>query len=186
MNDEFTSNAVWNTERSVKLIRTIIAKNENDLYITKLLKLLFYFDFILMKIENRSFTGDVYYKLPYGPVPSVIKENLDLLKTENTERDEEGLETFNIESIFSGKIEANSMNGGYILKNIGDFTVDSEFLSENEDKLIDKIIETFKEDTVKDIVDKTHDEKPYIGTRDGLISYNLAHENDFPKHVSVQ
>src|SRR3989344_7025782 len=68
----------------VGVIAAYFADNTNKLYVTKLLKLFYYLDFISYKMRNASVSDDVYIKLPYGPVPSAIKNEIDILSLENT------------------------------------------------------------------------------------------------------
>ena len=67
----------------IGIISSYFADNVNGLYVTKLLKLFYYLDFISYKLEGTSITNDIYFKLPYGPVPTTIKNEIDLLSTED-------------------------------------------------------------------------------------------------------
>ena len=44
--------------------------------LTKLNKLLFFCDFLAFRRRGRPLTGATYYKLPYGPVPRIVEEEL--------------------------------------------------------------------------------------------------------------
>ena len=161
-------------------------KQGNPLYITKLLKLLFYFDFVSYKRSGKSFTGDIYFKLPYGPIPSFIKEQLDLLKAENDENEELD---FELNSIFAKYLEAekDTKTNGHTLKIRADVDIPSEkfsgYFSESDNELFSAIVEEFKGKNVREVVDMTHQEPPYVKVkRDvGIISYLSALDEGFPK-----
>lgn len=160
---------------------------EQPLYITKLLKLLFYFDFLSYKHNERSFTGDVYVKLPYGPVPSIIKDQLDLLKYNNEENEE--IDEYELQSSFLEHLDVKQdpETKGYALqvknKNEERLNELGEYhLSVWDRELIDNLVKFFKEASVKEIVEQTHQEKPYKKTSEvEIISYLLAGEDGFPK-----
>ena len=169
----------------VKFVRAFEDRGE-PLYITKLLKLFFYFDFISYKQGEKPFTGDYYFKLPYGPVPSVIKDQLDLLKKENDENKE--LQDFELQSAFAKYLEAvkDEETKGHILKIRQDVKIPwSDFddcFSERDDELFADIVERFSHTNVEEIVAMTHQEMPYTKAEDmGTITYLLANRKEFPK-----
>lgn len=67
------------------VIQNYLLKNKNLILIlcnnsvnkTKLLKEMFYCDFLCYKENGASITGLVYSKLNYGPVPDVMRKFLD-------------------------------------------------------------------------------------------------------------
>ena len=67
----------------IKQSSQYFAKNIPSLYFTKFLKLLYYFDFLSVLERGKPVTNDTYYHLPYGPVPTVIKDQLTMLREEN-------------------------------------------------------------------------------------------------------
>lgn len=168
----------------IRQIAIYLADKIDDLYFTKFLKLVYYLDFISVQETGAPVTNDSYFALPYGPVPSYIKEGVDLLDQE-TRKQEVALlidpsfgesEYGNLKSIFDGFIKLEK-NGGTILKPAKPF--EENVLSEYEKKLLDDIINEFKDVSVKDIVDKTHKESPYIQTPlNGRIDYRMAFQLD--------
>ena len=183
----FVSNRVREWDRINALVTAFVSRFKEQgqpLYITKLLKLLFYFDFISFKSKDNSFTGDVYFKLPYGPVPSIIKDQLDLLKDINEENEEIG--EYELKSAFSEYLHAtqDSQTKGYVLELKNGVRLDKfeEYLSDWDNALIEELVKTFKDTSVKEIVDQTHKEDPYIKTSEmEIITYLLAGDESFPK-----
>ena len=157
------------------------------LYITKLLKLFFYFDFISHRVQGKPFTGDVYFKLPYGPIPSFIKEHLDLLKEGNDENAE--LKDFDLESVFAEYFKTKKIQetNGYVVRvrdgvEIPRDEFESHFSGWDND-LFSAIVEVFKGKTVKEVVEMTHRESPYVKNKrsDSVIDYLFAFDKDFPE-----
>ena len=153
----------------VAVIAPYFAEHTEGLYVTKLLKLFYYLDFIAYKLRGASVTNDTYLKMPYGPVPSAIKNNIDLLSAENIlgqehksklspyitlERDEDGNGT---RIISKGK--------DYNLRKLANFEIN----------LMKNIAETFKDTRAKTLSNQTHREKPWASTSDlSVIDYSLA------------
>ena len=161
-------------------------KQGDPLYITKLLKLFFYFDFLFYKDQEKPFTGDVYFKLPYGPIPSFIKEQLDLLKAENDENEELD---FELKSEFAKYLETEKdrETKGHILKIRKGVVVPwnkfNGYFTEHSEKMFSDIVEVFKGKNVREVVEMTHQEVPYtdVTQNAGIIDYLLALEERFPK-----
>lgn len=159
----------------IKQSALYLTEKVDNLYFTKFLKLMYYFDFISVLERGKSVTGDVYYHLPYGPVPSFVKDQVELLKKENKDAmsnllgEDAGISIFENYVVLSGEDRKNVLK-----KNEG---VESrfEYLSDYEKNLLDDIIAQFKETPVKEIVDKTHSEPPYLQTeQNNVIDYRLA------------
>lgn len=135
---------------------------------------------------GKSFTGDAYFKLPYGPIPSLIKEHLDLLKQENDENQE--LKDFELKSVFAEYLEAkkDTETNGHRLEIREGVEIPRKFndyFSENDNDLFSAIVEVFKGKGVREVVEMTHQEVPYTRVkRDvGVISYLSALDKTFPK-----
>jgi len=148
-----------------------------DLYLTKLLKIFYYLDFISVLETGRPVTNDTYYHLPYGPIPTFIKDQLTLLKDEvkkeETEVLNDGVTYGQAVNIFNDIVEFEAKDGNFILKNKKD--ADKTSLSEYELNLLDDIILEFKDTTSSDLVSKTHNEVPYSHTSMlNVIDYKLA------------
>ncbi|MFH0845853.1 MAG: Panacea domain-containing protein [Patescibacteria group bacterium] len=155
-----------------------------NLYLTKLLKIFYYFDFISVLETGRPITNDTYYHLPYGPIPTFIKDQLTLLKYEVKKEEAEvlndGFIYGQLVNIFTDIIEFEANNGNFILKNKKD--ADKTYLSEYELGLLDDIISEFKNTTSSELVTKTHSEVPYSQTSMlNVIDYKLAFHLDRSK-----
>lgn len=100
------------------IIASYLSENVDNLHVTKLLKLFYYIDFVSYNMRGASVTGDTYYKLPYGPVPSLIKNEIDNLSEE--------LMGKKVKSQFSNylKLEKDSDKNGKIVKSkSGDYNI---------------------------------------------------------------
>lgn len=164
----------------IRNIAIYMAEKIPNLYFTKFLKLLYYLDFISIQEVGSSVTNDIYFALPYGPIPTFIKDNIDLLDVSNRQNEADllkdpstGAEVYrDAKSFFDGYITLRK-DGGTILQHSKSFN--AETLSGYEKKLLDDIIEQFKEISVKDIVARTHVEAPYAQTApNNVIDYGMA------------
>jgi putative zinc finger/helix-turn-helix YgiT family protein len=148
-----TGNAGLNIDKAVEVIN-YLAQNVPDLYKVKLMKMLWYCDCLHYKREKKSITGLVYKALPLGAVPERY-EVLVLL---------EGIEYCEVQ--YDEYI-------GYKFKAPLDFKV--ETLSNAEIRVIDEVIERFKNYNTKQIIDKMHEEEAYRNTPEYQpISYEYA------------
>jgi len=154
----------------IRVISSYLADKIDNLYVTKLMKLFYYIDFISYAERGSPITNDIYYKLPYGPVPSFIKSEIDNLKNP---LEELGVK---IKSQLSSniKLEELANKDGEIIVNVAK-RYDLRKMSEYEKKLVDLVIEKLGKKTSKFLTQKTHKEKPYLFTsRNSVIDYELA------------
>ena len=153
----------------VEIIATYFAEQIPKLNVTKLMKLFYYVDFISYAERGASVTGDSYYKLPYGPVPTFIKDQINDLST-NDQLDgyTSPLKKYLIlEVVSEGKFKT------ILVKNRVKSNLSN--LSEYEQSLVKKITQRFMKDTARSLTAKTHKEKPYLLTPDNsIIDYCLA------------
>lgn len=144
---------------SFEKIKNLILKlSENGILKTKLLKEMFYCDFLTYKNTATSITGLEYIKYQYGPVPC------------------------NYESILNKLVEMNliSMDIKYendfeyiFIKSNNKFN-DMIFYNE-EIEIINKVIKFFKNYNVSSIVDYSHKEKAFVENKlFDKISYDFA------------
>jgi putative zinc finger/helix-turn-helix YgiT family protein len=154
---ENTGFSKFNLERMINLILYAVAKSEH-VFETKLNKLLWYCDFLYFKIFSVPITGCVYKHLPLGPVPDNYKLLFGISKNEGLEEEE-----FTFESGMSGtRYYVNS-------------EIDSSFFSEQEKKIIDYVIEYFKDYNCDQIKNKSHEEDGYKKTgHTESISYRYS------------
>ena len=134
---------------------------KEQIYKTKLMKLLFYADFKHYKDFGRSITGSRYAHLPYGPVPDQYDVWLSTLVAENPTISKEEL-WFNdhpTEMILSQE------------------SPDISAFENSELLILAKVKEFFKDYSAKMITDFSHQEKGYRETKNGqIISYKYAQD----------
>lgn len=130
---------------------------------TKLAKLLYLADFTQFFKELEPMSGVKYRRMEYGPVADIFFSITD-------------------DMFDSGKISITPMDRALIISsNTRDMTFDR--LSKGELSLIEKICELWKDKHTAEIVNFTHEQKPWKMCRDGeYIPYSLIIQED-PDHV---
>ncbi|MCX6762966.1 MAG: Panacea domain-containing protein [Candidatus Moranbacteria bacterium] len=148
------------------------ADNVPDLTVTKIMKLFYYSDFISFAEKDTPITNDVYYKLPYGPVPTFIKNEINTL-TFSTML---GVEIGNSQLSKNFGVEQKQMGRykGFVVKNTSKKS-NLDNLSSYEVSLIKRVVKKFGNYTAKKLTDQSHKEKPYLLTNENsVIEYKLA------------
>lgn len=141
-----------------KLINMILYFTKNGVQKTKLMKLLFYSDFLNYKRNLLSMSGTPYVRLPYGPVP----KDHDLLlstiaKNEMIDIEYEFINDYTIINI----------------KSLEQF--DDTLFSEEELEILEQVYDQFKEYGSVAISDFSHEEDGWKNTEGReIISYNYA------------
>lgn len=153
-------------------ILSYFADNVQDLTVTKIMKLFYYVDFISFAEKDIPVTNDTYYKLPYGPIPSFIKNEINTITFSKVlglkANDSQLSKNFSVESKTIGRYK------GFIIKNLGKKTP-LKNLSEYEVELVKRVIKKFGTSTAKELTNRTHKEKPYLLTNENsVIDYGLA------------
>lgn len=141
-----------------KVYNMIIYFADNTILKTKLLKEMFYADFLFYKENCKSITGLEYCKLPFGPVP-------------------DGFETILLNEYQEGMIDykpvITSSKEYYEIAAKKKFN--KELFTKEELDVLAKIKKFFKDYNVKKIVDYSHKEKAYTDTNDcAKISYDYS------------
>lgn len=141
-----------------KVYNMIIFLADNTILKTKLLKEMFYADFLFYKENCKSITGLEYCKLPFGPVP-------------------DGFETILLNEYQEGMIDykpvITSSKEYYEIAAKKKFNKD--LFTKEELDVLAKIKKYFKDYNVKKIVDYSHKEKAYTDTNDcAKISYDYS------------
>lgn len=144
---------------SVKLFNMVLYFASSGVLKTKLMKLLWYADFLMYKNKKRSISGISYVHFPYGPVPK--KHDL-MLGT--------------MEGINAIEIMEEEAYNGYIkitIKAQEEFK--DSFFKEEEIEILNYVNDYFKDFGSKEIADFSHEEKAWIETsRYEDISYEFA------------
>ena len=141
-----------------KVINMILFFAKEGILKTKLLKEMFYSDFLFFKQTGSSITGLEYAKIIYGPVPN----NKDLIIND---------------CIINNYIEENvSYNNDYELHNMISLKeCDESVFNEEELNVLNIVKNYFSKFGSKEIADYSHEEKGYIETEFSKnISYNYA------------
>lgn len=140
-------------------------KCETDLVKTKLAKLLYLADFAWYYNTYESMSGITYRKMTHGPVSD---DYFSLLG----ELEERGLVKIN-----------NRTKAKFILGTEAGKNVKSNLINKKEKKLMDKIFKKWEKKSVSEIVSYTHNQLPYLFSKEwGEIPYELIIQED-PKNV---
>ena len=131
---------------------------------TKLAKLLYLADFTNFFKELEPMSGVKYRRLEYGPVPDVFFSITDDLMT-------------------LGKINVEILDRGAQMISLRTKDIDTSELTADELARIHDICELWKDKPTQEIVNFTHEQKPWKMCRDGeYIPYSLIIQED-PEHV---
>lgn len=130
---------------------------------TKLAKLLYLADFRNFFEELEPMSGVRYIRREYGPVADIFFEvTEDLYDT--------------------GKIDIEPYNEALMIKSTTN-DVDDDLLSNDEKKRLNEICAAWKDKRTSEIVNFTHQQKPWRACRDGeYIPYTLIIQEE-PEHV---
>ncbi|MFZ3170641.1 MAG: type II TA system antitoxin MqsA family protein [Carboxydocellales bacterium] len=145
-----------------KVLNTVLyfAQNVNDLWKTKLNKLLFYTDFSFFKDFTISVTGLKYIKLDYGPVPQDFEGLLWHLE-------KLGYITLNPSQVY--------VHSGDIIQPLAEF--DPDIFTAEEMAVLEQVKQRYGHYNASEISEFSHEEKGWIETpyRE-IISYVYANE----------
>jgi len=136
-----------------------IAKKVDNLYKVKLMKILWYCDFMYFKRFGKSLTGIVYEHKPMGALP-IGYNQITRLKT------------------ITRKVEEFEADDGTVTEGCHIFPSNkysAEPLKVDEQKVVDEVIDMVMDMSTKLIVNKMHEEKAYKETKENeIISYKYA------------
>ena len=143
-----------------KFLNAILFFAQDGVLKTKLLKELFYADFIFYKENACSITGSSYAHINYGPVPDNYEFYLNFFQSK-------GYIDFDIE--YHGEYEA------FKIKDMIEF--DPLIFSKDELAVLNKVKKRFKDFGSKQIANFSHEEAAYKETKaNEIISYDYALE----------
>lgn len=127
---------------------------------TKLAKLLYLIDFNYFYKNHISMSKTTYIHRRFGPVAEIFFELTDTL--------------FEI-----GKIKIALLSEGAFLISCASKNTHCQLLDSEETDLIDEISLAWKNHSTQEIVNYTHEQKPWMSTKDGdAIPYELILEED--------
>lgn len=153
-----------NNFKPIKLFNMVLYFSQNGVLKTKLMKLLWYSDFLMFKKHQISISGTPYINFPYGPVP----DNHDLLLGA-------------MKSINAIKVTEEEISNGYlkiIIENVNSFKED--FFTEKELETLEYVYNYFKNFGSKDITEYSHRE---AGWRQTTKFENISYE--YAKSLSL-
>lgn len=156
---KFTGFKEFNFNKFVQLVK-FYASRDPRLSKVKLMKYLWYSDFLSFKRTTLSISGLKYVHLPMGPVPENYEDLLYLLTMEK-------------EHIEKDYVDLGCENFGELYKSVGDFD-ESLFEKEEVDTLID-VYKALCDYTSTSISDLSHKETAWREISNGdIISYEYA------------
>ncbi len=141
-----------------KVYNMILFFSQSFIFKTKLLKEMFYADFLFYKENCKSITGLEYVKLPFGPVPDQFECLLSLGVRENI---------INYDYEIQNNYESHIISSKQV--------VNCDVFSKEELDILKKVKKYFESFGSKDIVEFSHKEKAFMDT--GFlrrISYEYA------------
>ena len=157
--DIYSGNQTFNLEKTINLVKSFTYSG--GVVKSKLLKLLFYADFLHFRKFGKSITGLRYAHLPYGPVP-----------------DQHDFLLGSIQKI-DGEIQTNDqLIGPYSAEIYTSQTPpNANAFSDEEMMVIREVTEKFRHFNAREITEFSHAEKGYqeTGTRE-LIPYGYARD----------
>lgn len=155
----------------VRAISSYLSNEVAKLYVTKFYKLLYYIDFIAYAKRGSPVTGDLYYKLPYGPVPTLIKNEVDNLSSSDPEIKSQLIKNVEL-------VDAVGDGTKHILNNITK-EIDTAALSETEWNIVKAVVKKFQKTPSSVLSSRTHREAPYrLTSASSSISYQFANKLD--------
>lgn len=142
----------------------ILSKFKDGVPKTKLAKLLYLADFRNYYETLSSMSGVNYVRRQYGPLADCFLEMTDELYD-------------------SGKITVDKLSEGAFMIKSSSTKPGNDLLNNDEKKRIDEICNIWRDKSTKEIVNFTHEQKPWASCRDGeYIPYELIIQED-PEHV---
>lgn len=158
---------VQNTKKFKQMLVYILCKfNRRGLPKTKLAKLLYLSDFAHYYTHFESMSNVLYKCKDYGPLAEPFLETID-------------------DMYENGELHIDTLSEGAQMVAISKSVSSNDFslLSAEEKKEMDKICEKWIDANSKEIVNFTHNQKPWMACRPGeIIPYDLILQED-PKNV---
>lgn len=139
--------------------------------VTKLLKLIYFLDFIHLKTYGTPVTYDTYINLEHGPIPTTIK---NLIDSARNDIDNSLLaDTISIEHLENYEMWRVTAKRKFTEK-------ESKYFSDTELKVLEKVINRFGDKNTSFVENASHKEAPWSMTRElEEIPYTLAvHDKD--------
>ena len=136
-------NTLLNIEK-IEAIISYMAERVKNLYTVKLNKMLWFVDSLSFSIKDKAMTGLIYLHLPMGAVPIGYKAMIAL---DNVNTEEGGFDYPNS------------------LRFLPNYNLKDDILDDEEKKIIDNVIDKFKDYSGKEISEYMHNEQAYKLTK---------------------
>lgn len=157
--DIYRGNKEFDIEKFYNII-LFFSQNIPKLWKTKLLKLIFYAEFLNFKQKQVSIAGTPFIHWAHGPVPKRVYALFDIL-----------IEDYNVIELQ----DVSEFYDGSIIKNKKDF--DSSIFSKDELDILNFVLNKFQNYTSNQLCKLTHGEVVYIKTKHNeFMSYEFAKE----------
>lgn len=148
-----------NYEKFAQMMLYILSKYENGIPKTKLAKLLYLADFSCFYLNLEPMSNVSYIRRDYGPVADVFFETLDNL-----------FET--------GKIDIEPAGRAMLVKR-ATYEKSDSLITDSDKKLLDKIDAYWHNRNTSEIVNFTHNQRPWAAYLDGeVIDYPIINAED--------
>lgn len=159
--EELEQQASPDYDKYRQMILAFLRKNKS-ITKTKLAKFLYFADFAWFYNHLQSMSGMQYRKISYGPVAESYFRLID-------------------EMLDNGEIELELKSEGAMMisETRSGAKMNLDKISEEEDKLIEKISKKWEGKRTQEVVDFTHKQLPYLYAQDNeLVSYELFTQED--------
>ncbi len=155
--------SVKNIEKFKQLLVYIVNNyNNNDLYETKLWKLIYFCDADYFEKNRKTITGINYYKNTYGPTPDKNVVDLAIKKAKDFITIDKYVKNGNKKSLYRPKKMC-----------------DLNFLTADEIEEVRKVCEKYFRLSTNDIIILAHKDTPYLGSKmGGVINFKLVDYRD--------
>lgn len=172
----------FDIDKSINMILFFYENTDKETFAkTKVLKLMFYSDFRHVKEFGKPITGDTYYHLPHGPVPTMTKDFLDILSCDCNNETELNKGTIKKlrETIQIKKEPVTDYNK---FKIVGNKKCDLTYFSKSEIEIMGRVAKEFFNTSGTRLSELTHNELAWKNTSENeQIDYIFAFDPEEDK-----
>lgn len=164
----------YDFKRKVQIATYLIHKDVGKgMSIIKAVKLLFFADVYALRNYGGVMTGDVYYAMRNGPVPSEID---NIIEQNNVYIEDEGSLRYIKEFLRRDSVKGNTWDVVYTNRE-----PDMDYLSEIDKKAIDYVYNELGACREKKLIDLSHEYKAWIEPSGSIDGENKREEMDMTK-----
>ena len=166
----------YDIEKVANAIVFFIDSGIENLGKTKLMKLMFFSDKYHLEKYTRSIFHDTYFKLPFGPVPSLTLNTIDSINEFERDDFEDHVKAFLSTVIVSEQYDGELRKTIFSKKK----EFDKSYFSKSELEILKKVCDEFRSFTARQISDYSHELAEYKETDMNDI---ISSEKMSSKHV---